>query len=249
MLRNNHYQTDKDLGLSCKSKGKFLLDFHYMEVCYVTAWYNWPGAIARSVAMSLGNQTAPRSILVSGTSFHEDFVTKLFLRPFFLFRWFKKSSFQLMMKGCALSTGYRSRGGLPRNSVDRITDCPDMTSAVDRGRKASTQTNKHGTIKISCVFSTVSKREQLLLCSFNIESSIKNNGSDFHWSSLLLDQLLYWYCHKVGQTEFDIAHVQIFVWFWWKEHYFELAWMAYICLRVLWHQTCMLAWPNRFLSE
>ena len=47
-----------------------------------------------------------------------------------------------MAKGCALSTGYLPRAGLPRNSVDRITDCPDMTSAVDRGRKASTQTTK-----------------------------------------------------------------------------------------------------------
>ena len=28
-----------------------------------------PGAIARSVAMSLGNQEAPRSFLASGTSF------------------------------------------------------------------------------------------------------------------------------------------------------------------------------------
>ena len=45
-----------------------------------------------------------------------------------------------MAKGCALSTGYLPRGGLPRNSVDRITDRPDMTSAVDSGRKASTQT-------------------------------------------------------------------------------------------------------------
>ena len=45
-----------------------------------------------------------------------------------------------MAKGCALSTGYMPRGGLPRNSVDRITDRSDMTSAVDRGRKASTQT-------------------------------------------------------------------------------------------------------------
>ena len=44
-----------------------------------------------------------------------------------------------MAKGCALSTGYLPRGGLPRNSVDRITDRPDMTSAVDSGRKASTQ--------------------------------------------------------------------------------------------------------------
>ena len=30
-----------------------------------------PGAIARSVTMSLGNQEAPRSILASGTSFPE----------------------------------------------------------------------------------------------------------------------------------------------------------------------------------
>ena len=47
-----------------------------------------------------------------------------------------------MAKGCALSIGHLPRGGLPKNSVDRITDRPDMTSAVDRGHKASTQTNK-----------------------------------------------------------------------------------------------------------
>ena len=44
------------------------------------------GGIVRSVAMSLGNQEAPRSILASGTSFREDLVMKLFLRPYFLFR-------------------------------------------------------------------------------------------------------------------------------------------------------------------
>ena len=44
-----------------------------------------------------------------------------------------------MAKGCVLSTGYLPRGGLSRNSVDMITDRPDMTSAVDRGRNASTQ--------------------------------------------------------------------------------------------------------------
>ena len=47
-----------------------------------------------------------------------------------------------MAKGCALSTGYLPRGGLPRNSVVRITDGPYMTSAVDCGRKASTQTKQ-----------------------------------------------------------------------------------------------------------
>ena len=48
-----------------------------------------------------------------------------------------------MAKGCALSTGYLPRGGLHRNSVDRITDRPDMTLAVNRGRKALTQAKKH----------------------------------------------------------------------------------------------------------
>ena len=48
-----------------------------------------------------------------------------------------------MVKGCALSTGYLPRGGLPRNSVDRITDRPDMTSAVDWDVKHQPkQTNK-----------------------------------------------------------------------------------------------------------
>ena len=51
---------------------------------------------------------------------------KLFLRPFSLFHLFKKSSCQLMAKGCALNTGYLPQRGLPRNSVDRLTDHPDM---------------------------------------------------------------------------------------------------------------------------
>ena len=46
-----------------------------------------------------------------------------------------------MAKGWALSIGNLPRGGLPRNSGDRIIDRPDMTSAVDRGRKALTQLN------------------------------------------------------------------------------------------------------------
>ena len=57
-----------------------------------------------------------------------------------------------MAKGCALSTGYLSRGGLPRK--DRITDRPDMPSAVDRGRKASTQTNKQthqDNMSVTCI--------------------------------------------------------------------------------------------------
>ena len=44
-------------------------------------------------------------IPTSGTFFRGDLVMKKFLRPFSLFRWFKKSSCQLLAKECALSTG------------------------------------------------------------------------------------------------------------------------------------------------
>ena len=47
-----------------------------------------------------------------------------------------------MVQECALSTGSLPWGGLLRNIVDRITDRPDMTSAVEHGRKASTQPNQ-----------------------------------------------------------------------------------------------------------
>ena len=47
-----------------------------------------------------------------------------------------------MAKECTLSTSKLSPGGLPRNSVIRITDLPDMTSAVYRGCKATNRTNK-----------------------------------------------------------------------------------------------------------
>ena len=40
---------------------------------------------------------------------------------------------------CALSIGSLSSRGLPRNIVARLTDRPDMTLAIDRGRIALTQ--------------------------------------------------------------------------------------------------------------
>ena len=98
-----------------------------------------PVAIARSEAMLLGYLEAPWSILSSGTFLHEELVIEIFLRPFFLFHWFKKGSCQNMAKECNLSTGNLPLEGLPRNSFARINDRPYMTSAVDCGRKAPTQ--------------------------------------------------------------------------------------------------------------
>ena len=47
-----------------------------------------------------------------------------------------------MVKECALRTGNLPWGGLLRNIVDRIIDRPDMTSAVEDGRKTSTYPNQ-----------------------------------------------------------------------------------------------------------
>ena len=73
-----------------------------------------PGVLARSLAMLLeiGVQAVPKSI-TSGIFFSEDLVMKIFLWSFFLFCCFKKSSCQLMVKECMLSTGKLHVGGLP----------------------------------------------------------------------------------------------------------------------------------------
>ena len=58
-----------------------------------------------------------------------------------------------MAEECTLSTGNLLRGSLPRNSVVSITDRPDMTLAVDRGRTALTQpTNQIKKMIISVCF-------------------------------------------------------------------------------------------------
>ena len=83
-----------------------------------------------------------------------------------------------MAKGCALSTGDLPRGGLPRNSVDRITDRPDMTSAVDRGRKASIQTNKQNR-SIDLHKCTEKKK---LFCSVHVFPKVQNPFShSYFW--------------------------------------------------------------------
>ena len=85
---------------------RYCMCYHYhwwpLAPCTISCW---PGAVAWSEASSLGMQAAPSSIPTSGTFFRGDLVMKTFLRPFSLFRWFKKSSCQLLAKECALSTG------------------------------------------------------------------------------------------------------------------------------------------------
>ena len=67
-----------------------------------------PGVVAWSDARPPGMQRIAGLILMPGTFFCGYLVMKKILRPFSPSRWFKKGSYQL--------------GGLPRNSVVRLTD-------------------------------------------------------------------------------------------------------------------------------
>ena len=66
---------------TCEAPDMVILDVNHTKLFF----YILPGAIDRSVSILIGNQKAPRLMLVPGTSFREDLTMKIFLRPFFLF--------------------------------------------------------------------------------------------------------------------------------------------------------------------
>ena len=105
-------------------------------ICVLTSYYasKWrrtdePGRVAQSVGHLTRKSEVLGSIPGLATYFR------------FSFRWFTRGSCQLLAKVCARSTGSNRLGGLslPRKSVVRLTDRPDMTLDVYRGRKTTTQ--------------------------------------------------------------------------------------------------------------
>ena len=124
-----------------------------------------------------------------------------------------ESSCQLMAKGCALSTGYLPRRGLPRNSVDRLTDHPDMTSAVDRGRKASTQAKNQN----RCGETNFNSRLDMN-CSLTDKWTDKRTGSKTptshpasnRWGSIFSNtgNSKNVYCHNVYSTDCTLYIIQ-----------------------------------------
>ena len=85
-----------------------------------------PGRVAQSV----GHLTSKSGVLGS--------IPGLATYFRFTYQFFKKSSCQLLAKVCARSNRL---GGLslPRKSLVRLTDCPDTTLDVYRGRKTTMQ--------------------------------------------------------------------------------------------------------------
>ena len=92
--------------------------------------YSWAGP--GRVAQSVGHLTRKSGVLSS--------IPGLATYFRFSFRFFKKGSCQLLAKVCARCVFNRLGGlSLPRKSVVRLTDRPDMTLDVYRGRKTTMQ--------------------------------------------------------------------------------------------------------------
>ena len=90
-----------------------------------------PGHVAQSVGHLTRKSGVLGSIPSLATYFH------------FSFRFFKKGSCQLLAKVCAEVLVNRLGGlRLPRKSMVRLTDRPDMTLDVYRGRKTIQPTNQ-----------------------------------------------------------------------------------------------------------
>ena len=93
------------------------------------------------VAESLGHLTRKSGVLGSKPGLATYFR--------FSFRFFKKDSSQLLAKVCARVLVNRLGGlSLPRKSVVRLTDRPDMTLDVYRGRKTTMQQQQQQQIEM-----------------------------------------------------------------------------------------------------
>ena len=91
-----------------------------------------PSFVPGRVAQSVGHLTRKSGVLGS--------IPGLATYVRFSFRFFKKGSCQLLAKYVHEVLVNRLGGlSLPRKSVVRLTDCPDMTLDVYRGRKTTTQ--------------------------------------------------------------------------------------------------------------
>ena len=98
----------------------------------------------------------------------------------FLLPLFQEESCQLLAKVCARSTGYHLGGlSLPRKSVVRLTDRPDMTLEVYRGRKTTIQQQQQQTL----ITKTHYNEGPLYMLYILVQSVAINVSSNFEFPS------------------------------------------------------------------
>ena len=108
----------------------------FYHTTYPTSYRLMPYALSSRVAQSVGHLTRKSEVLGS--------IPGLATYFRFSFRFFKKGSCQLLAKVCARNIGNRFGClSLPRKSVVRLTDRPDMTLDVYCGRKTTMQQQSH----------------------------------------------------------------------------------------------------------
>ena len=125
----------------------WLLTLDRTEDYIMFVLFQLPGRVAQSV----GHLTRKSGVLGS--------IPGLATYFRFSFRFFKKGSCQLLAKVCARSLKGLS---LPRKSVVRLTDRPNMTLDVYRGRKTTVQQQQQSYFSLThFVFLSCYKGEQL----------------------------------------------------------------------------------------
>ena len=103
------------------------------EIRKITIKYSLLSSRATYIAQSVGHLTLKSEVL--------GLIPGLATYFCFSFHWFKRGSCLLLAKVCTRSAGYNPLGSLslPRKSVARLTEHPDMTLDVYSGHKTTTQ--------------------------------------------------------------------------------------------------------------
>ena len=138
-----------------------------------------PGHLAQSGAHLTANQGVAGSSPGQTTFFRWDLVMNKFLEPLSPFLWFKKDSCQILAKAWTL---INCIGGLPKNSVARLTDSARNDLKCSKGRETLTQpTNQQPNHK---------DFENSHLQGKNTNRLLTSGKMDFAWNSIMLDKTI-----------------------------------------------------------
>ena len=146
-------------------------------------------------------QAAPSSIPASGTFFRGDLVMKTFLRPFFLFRWFKKCSSQLLTKECGVYISQLIRFARVSSHVVDFNACnKSLTAKLQQGWRYH---------KLRKTFSKFYRRHYELVSKFSVglKTLLRQGRSEPEFYG----DLVYKFKKIVGRADFSDQFRKIIV--------------------------------------